>query len=565
MSVIFKPSGSLDCSTAATDLPQSGDGGTTVSDALSRAKNLTNDRRGFVELRAGSSAVGSSLAEAINSMTVQAGVRYSFSSTKIYKDESAIASSLGSGNDQYAAIQYNQYNDASLMVYACNGSVRKRIDNATVYEWGIEPPSEVATLGVGTGSGLTGTYYAKYTYCRKVSGTVVSESNPSPISSSQAMSNQALRVTWTASSDAQVTHVRVYRTLADDLNFYHDQDIAIGTVTVDTTTTDANLGGLVPSNNDRPPSGSDLCIGPLFGGYVFIAKNNLLYFSSAKQPEYFPATNFLEIAEPQDPITAMTIHEGQLYVATARKLFIIQGTVSASFAAIPIESKTGTPNSLCLVGVVGTGLFHLGPDGIYLLSGGVDRKITQLNFEPLFSERVDATVNEFEGMLTVKDDSKRWFFVYQNKFFFHYSTGAVLVFNTDQQKWTYYKYDQQLTAPAYDDTNKEFLVGTIGKTVRQLEDVTSTTDAGTAIAWELQSKEFTLQTRRHFPRWVKYDVDLSTDVTGNLNLDGTTHQSHTLSTDRKTKRRLVKTGNGRRMSINLTGSGSATVFAVEAE
>lgn len=278
------------------------------------------------------------------------------------------------------------------------------------------------------------------------------------------MSNQALRVTWTASSDAQVTHVRVYRTLADDLNFYHDQDIAIGTVTVDTTTADASLGGLAPSNHNRPPSGSDLCAGPLFGGYVFIAKDNLLYFSLAKQPEYFPATNFLEIAEPQDPITAMTVHEGQLYVATARKLFIIQGTVSASFAAIPIESKTGTPNSLCLVGVVGTGLFHLGPDGIYVLSGGVDRKVTQLNFEPLFSERVDEKVDEFEGMLTVKDDSKRWFFVYQNKFFFHYSTGAVLIFNTDQQKWTYYKYDQQLTAPAYDDTNKEFLVGTIGKT-----------------------------------------------------------------------------------------------------
>ena len=100
MSVIFKPSGSLDCSTAATDLPQSGEGGTIISDALARSENLTNDRRGFVELRAGSSAVGSSVAEAINFMTVKAGVRYSFSSTKIYKNETAIASSLGTGNDQ---------------------------------------------------------------------------------------------------------------------------------------------------------------------------------------------------------------------------------------------------------------------------------------------------------------------------------------------------------------------------------------------------------------------------------------------------------------------------------
>ena len=565
MSVLFKPSGSLNVATAATDLPQQGDGTNVISDALARSANLTNDRIGFVALRPGSVNVGTALDESANFISVQNGNRYAFTAQNIYKNESAIATGLTTGNGQFSAIQYNQFNDTSEMIYAVNGAVRKRIDNTTVFEWGIEPPSIAATLGVGTGSGLTGTYFVKYTYLRKVGTTIVSESNPSPISSSQAMSNQALRVTFTASSDAQVTHVRIYRTLANDTNFYFDQDIAIGSTSVDTTTADADLGFIIANNHDRPPVGSDLCIGPLFGGYVFIAKDNLLYFSLPKQPEYFPATNFIEIAEPQDPITALTVHEGNLFVATQRKLFLIQGTVSTSFAAVPIEVKTGTPNSFCLVGVVGTGLFHLGPDGIYLLSGGVDQKVTQLNFEPLFSARVDATVNTFEGMLTVKDDDARWFFVYENKFYFHYSTGAVLVFNTDQKKWTYYKFDQQLTAPAFDDRNKRFLTGTIGKNIRQIEDVTAFDDAGTAIAWELQSKEFTLQTRRHFPRWVKYDIDLSTNVTGNLQLDGATHQSHTLTTDRKTKRRLVKTGNGRRMAINLSGTGQAKVFAVEAE
>ena len=566
MSVIFKPSGSLDTSSAATDLPEQAIGNTGVSEALARSKNLNNDRIGFVETRAGSKVIGNSaINEVPNFISVQAGARYAFCSTSIFKDESSIASSLASGNDQYSVIQYNQFNDTSEMMYAVNGAVRKRIDGTSVFEWGIEPPTDAATLGVGTGSGLTGSYKVRYTYVRKVGTTIVSESNPSPESSAQAMSDQALRVTFTASSDAQVTHVRVYRTLANGEIHFVDQDVAIGSTTVDTTTSDINLGTLVATNHDRPPSGADITVGPLFGGFVFVAKDNLLHFSLAKQPEYFPAENVLEIAEPQDPITAMTIHEGQLFIATARKLFVLQGTVSTSFAAVPIESKTGTPNLLSLVGVVGTGLFHLGPDGIYLLSGGVDRKITQTNFEPLFSERVDEKVDEFNGMKVVKDNAKRFFFIFQNKFYFHYVDGAMLIFNTDQQKWTYYEYDQQLTAPAFDDTNKRFLVGTADKNIRQIEDVTSSDDAGNSISFEVQSKDFTLQTRRHFPRWIKYDVELTNNLTATVKLDGVNHQNHTLSQDRRTKRRLVKTGNGRRLAINISGTGTASIFAVEAQ
>ena len=168
-------------------------------------------------------------------------------------------------------------------------------------------------------------------------------------------------------------------------------------------------------------------------------------------------------------------------------------------------------------------------------------------------------------MKVVKDNAKRFFFIFQNKFYFHYVDGAMLIFNTDQQKWTYYEYDQQLTAPAFDDTNKRFLVGTADKNIRQIEDVTSSDNAGNSISFEVQSKDFTLQTRRHFPRWIKYDVELTNNLTATVKLDGVNHQNHTLSQDRRTKRRLVKTGNGRRLAINISGSGTASIFAVEAQ
>jgi len=94
-----------------------------------------------------------------------------------------------------------------------------------------------------------------------------------------------------------------------------------------------------------------------------------------------------------------------------------------------------------------------------------------------------------------------------------------------------------------------------------------TTDGGTAIAWDIQSKDFTLQTRSHFPRWVRYDVDAAsaTSATGTLYLDGESHQTHTLTEDRNTRKRLVATGNGGTCSIRINGSGPVEIYAIEAE
>ena len=75
-----------------------------------------------------------------------------------------------------------------------------------------------------------------------------------------------------------------------------------------------------------------------------------------------------------------------------------------------------------------------------------------------------------------------------------------------------------------------FFVGDADKHVRQIEDPSVSTDIGANVSWEIESKDFTLQTRKHFPRWVKYDVDIddATSVSGKVILDGATHHTHPL-------------------------------------
>tara|TARA_R110000751_G_scaffold208951_3_gene312820 strand:- start:951 stop:2438 length:1488 start_codon:yes stop_codon:yes gene_type:complete len=488
-------------------------------------------------------------------MVEQGGVRYSLVDGGIWRDELNIISGLASGG--WSAIKYNQFNASSQQIFSINGTDRKRISGTTVSEWGITAPNTKPVLTTGASTGLTGTYNAVYTYAVKEGAVVVSESNASAAADSgQALSNQTLSVTFTASTDPQVTHVRVYRTLPGGSVYFHDQDIAVGTIVVDSNTADVALGGEVEIDHDRPPAGT-IVAGPFYSGVCFIAKDNLLYYCLSKRPEYWPTTNFIEIGSKQSPIKSVIEFGGQVYVLTKEQIWFIQGTGGGAFNPIPLNTLSGAQGTLGALGVEGVGIFHIGADGLYLFSGGRDQKISQDTLEPVF--RGVAT----NGMLGKSDLAAAWLARYENRLYMHYSNGAALVMNLDNSRTTYYKWDQAMTGPVVDLTNDRLYACDAAGYTRHLEVRGATDDRGVGIEWQVESKDYTDQTRRYFPRFMKYDVDGA--ATGALVLDGQIHQAHTLTVSRSTKRRIVEEGNGRRCSIRISGTGSATVYAAEME
>jgi hypothetical protein len=542
----FKPNGTLNVSRAATDIGE---------EDMQRCANMSVDRAGRLDTRPGTTRSENQMTGAATFMVEQGGVRYSLVDGGIWRNELNIMTGLASSN--WSAIKYNQFNATAQQIFALNGTDRKRITGTSVYEWGIAAPSTVPTIGDGASTGLTGTYNAKYTYAVKEGAVVVSESNPSgPATAGHALSDESLSVTFTASLDPQVTHVRVYRTLAGGDIYYHDQDIAVGTATVDTTTADGSLGGEVEIDHDRPPLGV-LVAGPFYNGVCFIAIDNLLYYCLAKRPEYWPATNFIEVGSKQAPIKAIIEFGGQVYALSKDQVWFIQGTGGGAFNAIPMRTLAGAQNGLGAIGIEGVGIFKIGPDGLYLFAGGRDQKITQETLEPVF--RGETT----NGMLGKADLSNAWLARYENRLYMHYGNGAALVMNLDNGRTSYYKWDQELSGPVVDLENDRFYASDASGYTRQLEVRGATDDRGVDIEWEVESKDFTAQTRRYFPRFMKYDVD--GDATGSLVLDGAVHQTHSLTVPRSTKRRIVEEGNGRRCSIRISGTGSATVYAAEVE
>lgn len=340
--------------------------------------------------------------------------------------------------------------------------------------------------------------------------------------------------------------------------------------TFDSNLADGLLGGEVQIDHDRPPLGS-FVFGPAYDGTCFILKDNLLYYCKPKQPEYWPSLYFIEVGQPQFPLKTGLFYNQQPYVFTKNEIYYIAGTGNGTFLATPTKARTGAQSVLGAVSVDGRGIYHTGPDGIYLYANGIDKKMTEDTLEPIFRGE------DKEGMPGVDSMATSWLIAFRNNLYFGYKgvddtyPSNVLVVNLETGRTSYYLYNDgtnvEIRTATVDQTNNRLLIGDNAGYIRVIESPSYTADSGTGISWEIQSKDFTIQTRKFFPRHVKYDVE-ATDATvcaGKLILDGAVHQTHTITGSRVTKRRLVETGNGDRASIRITGTGPATVYATELE
>lgn len=628
MPITFTPNGKLNIATDSVDLPQETKDNLVVSGAMLRCTNLSLDRMGIASTRAGSHRINTSaLSGAISTVIEQGGVRYAFTGLNIYRNETSLEQILRYVD--WSAALYNPYNVVTQAVYALNGTDRKKIEGSTVYEWGIERPSIAPTISKGSdyacataadqvdltasnwlftqaaaggyyctfqwevdmlagneslfpetagycstyhfealgGYAISGKYEFCYTYARYDGATLICESNPSDVTNAQ-IESQA-KVTWTASADAQVTHVRVYRSLMDLSGAWYlmgTYDVADLSATV--VGLDEDLGAEVLTNHDRPPLGTQV-IGPSLGGQLYILKDNLLYYCLPQQPEYWPDNYYLEVTPPQFPIKAACFFGGNLYLASEHEIFLVSGSSSASYFAQPMAAVTGTKAKHCFVSAKGHGIFHLGSDGIYLYSAlGKDTCLSDSQFKPLFEGETVGSLPGWNKWNIAQCIMK----IYQNKLWFGYPAVEAeycknfLVIDLETGRATHHQYPVVFKCLAIDHQNNRLLGGTTGGYVYVLDVLDAPTDAGTVISWDLQSKEFT-QFQKYFPRYARWDVDLGFNgtATGEVLLEGTVKQTHQITADRQTKKRHVATCTGKRLSVRVHGTGPVDIYGVEVE
>ena len=617
----FSPNGELNVAADPSDLPAEVAGKIVSSGSMVRCTNLHLDRMGIASTRKGSSKVSATqLSTPIWRIVEMGGARYEFAGTIIYRNETSIATGLTSA--RWSAVKYNAYNVVTQAIFALNGTDRKRIEGSSVYEWGIAPPSAAPTV-VGQGAfyaythdwektlghapsnsfkfgttrnGYTCTYdweqaevsydsetrrhmwffeiassYAatsrigvKYTYVRKSGSTVECESNPSAPAYIEAGSG--IYVTWVASSDSQVTHVRLYRTLASGAQFLYSEEYAVGTLTAACTKADGSLGTTVATDHDRPPLGTAV-IGPDFGGYLFILKDNLLYFCKPNQPEYWPALYYIEVSPPQDAGAGLGLVNGQVYYETRSEVYLIQGTGYQSFFPLRQAAKTGCLGIDGVLGIKGQGLLHIASDGLWAFTGTDDISITNPNFRPIFTGTARGSI----PAATSSNMGNSWLLQHKGKLYFGFpEAGAtyptdVLVTDIATRRAVHYEYGKAFSSICVDETNDRILAGDSVGYVWILENASDTDDGGSAISFDWESMEASDQVRRYFPRYAKWDCEVGGTATGQIVLNDAVKQSHTLSGSRNTRKRHVTHCNGNRLRARITGTGAISIFAAEVE
>jgi hypothetical protein len=563
MAVKFNAGGYLDVSTDPADLPVQSDGKNVIAPNFTRLTNLHQDRAGVVSTRRGSSKVSAtSVGTTPHTIIEQAGYRYVFSGTQIYRNEVSLGAS-GLVSAKWSAIKYSAYNVTTQSLFALNGTNRKRITGTSIAEWGIDAPASAPV--VSSGSGSSKTFGVLYTYARKSGSTVECESNPSPAASVDT--DGTISIEWVVPSDPQVTHVRIYRTLDDGATYYRMGDLAVALASANIVAADENLGAEVETDHDRPPLGT-IVLGPDFNGYCFIVKDNLLYFCKPGQPEYWPANYYVEISPPQEDITGARLYNGQVYCQTKSDIILVQGSGYQSFFPIRQSAFTGGVSNDAMLPLRGVGLLRFANDGLWAF-GTTDENITNRHLRPVF---VGETAGSIPGLNRPRAPYA-WAVLWRNKVYLGYPGGTdnfpgdVLVWDVAAKRISHYDYGRQFRCVTVDAENDRILAIDVTGYIWELEDPDETDDEGTAIAWDWQTSIVSDQVRQQFPRYAKYDVSVgdSAVATAHIMLDGSSVQSHTLSGDRVTRKRLVTTCTGKRLQVRIAGTGSVSIWAAEVE
>ena len=206
-----------------------------------------------------------------------------------------------------------------------------------------------------------------------------------------------------------------------------------------------------------------------------------------------------------------------------------------------------------------------------LLRSGVTVDDVTGTLVPQAAPVVTRLVNSINGMPIASTMQSSWIIQYGNKLYYGYTSALydyptnVIVFNMDTLRSTYYDYGVEIRSITEDHTNNRLLAAGADGYVWHLE--TGVDDGGAPITWEVQSKDFMLQTRAHFPRYAKYDVDgsLAASCEASILIDGAVLQTHQITSNRDVKKRLVATGNGKKQAIRLSGTGVVSIYAVETE
>lgn len=538
-------------------------------DALAVATNVdVHHTLGVVRLRLGRSLqVATVFAAAVRRLGKAGSVRYRAAGATLYRDSTAIATDL-SPNLVTTFQPMRPLTDPTLWQFIADDGHMRKDDGTNLRLWGIAAPTATPGAGTGAAGSLTGNYSVKYTYVRKVGAAVAHESNPSPASNTVALTSDVLGVNnLVASTDPQVTHIRLYRTQAGGGVYLFDQELANGTTTATSSQADTALGAAVETDNDRPPAAAWVTE---FQEHIFLCRDaanpHYLWWSKRFRPESVPPENFVEIGHPGDPLQCAVPLAGLLGVFSRETKHRVSGNATSGFLPQEAISRRGTPAPHAVV-VTERGVVFVARDGIFLTNFVAPDEELSAAIAPLFHGE---TVN---GYLPINWDAITTACVaaYKGQLYVALPTGTatapnvIWVYSAATRAW--HAIDHPARSLFVEEGTDTLTAGLDDAQVWVLEDPEATGDGGAAILFTVERDgQVSAPLVRKLFHAAKVDLDCQgQSVTVRLSVDGTLKRTHTV-TGTRAKRRLpfpeASMGYSWRVAVTFSGTARVALYGL---
>lgn len=548
----------------------------TPDNALLKAVNIDLSREGEIRVRKGHTKLNSIAIEPIHS-EFRSKNRYVGAGTKLYRGLSTAILTGLSGNKFQAAI-LQPYADQLEWNFLTNGETAgmKKDDGTNTLNWGIVAPTSAPSVAAGGAGNPNGTYQYKVTFLNAATGV---ESNGSPASDEVIVVNKEIDLTnIPVSSDSQVTRRKIYRLGGTLTDYFLVTTIDDNSTTIYTDDIgDTDLTDLLVETHDPPPTADKLAE---FEGSLFLTGNptfpNRVYKSTKYQPEYWPASSFIEVGSESDPVQTVVAFTSGIYALTKTKIYqVFRPGGTALLDPRPTNSHVGT---LAPYSVITTsyGMFFLGTDGqIYLFKGSISDCISDrkdgMGIGPIFKGE---SVNGI-GYLNIDFANSCHAAFFDNKYYLTYpefpntTPSKIVIFNALRNRWD--GQDSREFDVITNELNRNLVGGSRDGFLYNLNDGNS--DAGSDITADVEFKEHALSEETALNLLRRYRVDMDTkgdDATFSWDLDGVQISSESLNVTRQNAadRRSFpskKKGHLLQPKWSYTGQNQAEFFGYEIE
>ena len=424
-----------------------------------------------------------------------------------------IASQTGYTSAQETDITFGDYTIASLTFTGATAAlVITNIEflGGGLQDMGVTSPLVAPTLAE-SGTGLTGTYYYKYTYIDENG----KESQASAVKSIE-VTDKGISVTVVASTQTKVVNIKIYR-LVDTL-YKSCSDYVLKNAAGAYVDTKAD-GDLTLTYHDGthyvPPDAYFL-----FEHYERLLAlrtatyPNGIWFSEEYEPEYFGSTSTGNqyLLGNNNALTGGLSWGRYVIVWKKNEIYVMEGTDPASWHRRRSNAQVGNIAPYAITFWRLPLFCHY--TGLYSFDGEKEQKL---------SDKINAWFSDNKASLP---DAVAC--VYNNKLYFSISTETLIL---DLLHERFYTWNFGLGAITYDEENDD-LYGGYSKYLVKLEQTTNT-DSET-VSFDIKSKKFALNdVEGLYGDLRNYELFINTesnDVSFLIYLDGSLAQTITLNT-----------------------------------